>query len=552
MLQSSLTTPTRNPVDANRRALAGQPATGRVADSTGILALTTGISRLLGFVRDILLAQLFGTTMQAEAFVVAFRLPNVLRDLVAEGAMTSAFVPVLSWYRAKRSAEEFWELSHALGTQLLLLLCALGVAGSVAAPLIVRLVAPGFIVEPAKLDLTIRLTRLLFPFITLVGLWAYFMGLLNSLRHFMVPALGSAILNLAMIAGCLWGIRWARPPILAVAISVMIGGVVQWAIQVPVAYRLGWRWRWRRHHAGSREILRLLGPRMVGAAVYQASVFVDTALASLTWIVGPGAVAALYYANRVMQLPLAVFGNAAAQASLPALAEHAAHHHWTAFRATLLSVLSMVGFVIIPSAAGLIALSFPIVQLLFERGAFGRFATQMTAQVLGWYALGLLAYAFSNVLTAAFYAMRETRVPVRLAMEALAANLLLSLALMWPLRLNGLAIAAALSNSLNAYRLLQHMERRLAIPLIRPTAAALGRMTCCAVLMGIGCWVAWRNLAGHGATWVHLLIVVVGSMGFYGGMARLLRIEASSAMWRWIRRHLGLLRGHGHITEASS
>ena len=506
---------------------------GRIARSTGILALSTSLSRLLGFVRDILMARLFGTTLQAQAFVVAFRLPNLLRDLVAEGAVTSAFVPVLSWYRAKGQSEEFWRLSQALGTRLLVLLGVLGLLGWWGAGGIVRLVAPGFAADPEKLALTVRLTRLLFPFITLVGLWAYFMGILNSLRHFTMPALGPAILNLAMIAACLWFVPRTSPGIVALALAVIIGGVIQLAIQVPVAARLGFRWRWRWAHPGAREIMRLLGPRMVGSAVYQASVVVDTALASVGSVVGEGAVAALYFANRLVQLPLAVFGTASAQASLPALSEHAAHHDWAKFRSMLLSVMRMVGFVIVPSAVGLIVLAQPITVGLFERGAFDHRSSLMTSQALMCYALGLFAYALSKVLSGAFYALRQTRIPVRLAAEAVAVNIALSLALMWPLQVSGLALAAALSNSLNAYRLLRHLERQLKGSLLAPMSRALGRMLLASCLMGLGVRLLWQATAVLVPGWLGIMLAILLGVVLYGLACHLLGIEELSTILRW-------------------
>lgn len=510
------------------------PARG-IAHSTGVLAMATGLSRVLGFVRDILLAGLFGTGAQAQAFVVAFRLPNLMRDLVAEGAVTSAFVPVLSWYRAKREPEEFWRLSQALGTRVLLLVCAIGLIGMLVAPQVVGLIAPGFVGDTEKFALTVTLARILFPFIALVGVWAYFMGLLNSLRHFAVPALGPAILNLAMIAACLWGAPRVSPGVLAVAGGVMVGGVIQLAIQVPVAMRLGFRWRWRWVHPGSSEILRLLGPRTVGSAVYQVSILVDTALASLASVVGEGAVAALYFANRMVQLPLAMFGTASAQASLPSLAEQAAHQEWQAFRTTLLSVMRMVGFAMLPSAVGLLALAFPIIGGLFERGQFDHRSTVMTAQALSCYALGLLAYALSKVLTGAFYAMRDTRTPVRLAMEAVAVNVLLSLALMWPLKVSGLALAVALSNSLNACRLMRRMEQRLDGPLLAPLAGPLARMTAASALMGAVCWALWSFVLAGSPAAIGLPLVVLAGVAVYLLACRCLRVQELVTVVRWLK-----------------
>jgi len=508
----------------------------RIARSTGLLAMATGLSRVLGFVRDILIARLFGTTAPAQAFVVAFRLPNLLRDLVAEGAVTSAFVPVLSWYKAKGKMEEFWHLSQALLSQLIVLLCALGLIGVVAAPFIVRLIAPGFAADPEKLALTVLLTRLLFPFITLVGLWAYFMGLLNTLGHFTLPGLGPAILNLAMIVACIWFVPRVHPGVVALAVGVIIGGVIQLIIQVPVALRYGFRWGWRWTHPGSDEILRLLGPRMLGSAVYQANVLIDTMLASLSAVVGEGAVVAVYFANRLVQLPLALFGTASAQASLPALAEQAAHHDMEGFRSTLLSVVRMVGFVILPSAIGLMVLAFPIVGGLFERGAFDHRSTVMTSQAVIFYSLGLLAYAVSKVMTGAFYALRDTWTSVRLAMEAVAVSVLLSLALMWPLKISGLALAAAIANSLNAYRLTRRMERRLGAPLLRPASGPLARMLLASLVMGLGCWFVWHVFASHVRAWVGLVIVILDGVALYVCACRLLRVQELSTAARWLSK----------------
>lgn len=514
----------------------GSSSTGRIARSTGVLAVATAVSRVLGFIRDLLIARLFGTLAEAQAFVVAFRIPNLLRDLVAEGAVTSAFVPVLSGYAATKGREEFWQLAQALGARLVVLVTVIGGLGSLCAPAIVGFTAPGFASDPEKYSLTIRLTRIVFPFITLVGLWAYFMGVLNSLRHFATPALGPAVLNVAMIAACLLIAAHPSAGAMPLAVSVMVGGVVQLLIQLPVAMRLGFRWRWRWTHPGSQEIMRLLGPRIVGSAVYQGSVLIHTALASLGAVVGDGAVAALYFANRLVQLPLALFGTASAQASLPSLAEQAARDDLQGFTATLRSLLRMVALMMFPAAVGLIVLAFPIVGGLFERGAFDHRSTIMTSQALMCYSTGLLAYALSKVLTGAFYALRDTRTPVRLAMEALSLEVVLSVALMWPLKVAGLALAAALATSLNAYRLLRALERRLGAPLLQSVGGGWWRMGAASGLMGLACGAAW-SLGGFAARpVVGLLIVIpVGAIG-YALACRLLKVQELSTALQWLRR----------------
>ncbi len=511
-------------------------ASGRIARSTGLLAGATGLSRVLGFVRDILMARLFGTSPQAQAFVVAFRLPNMLRDLVAEGAVASAIVPGLSRYRMTGDAASFREVSQALFTKLCVLVCAIGALGVLAAPQIVRLVAPGFLADPDKFVLTVRLTRLLFPFITLVGLWAYFMGLLNTLGHFALPALGPAILNLSMIGACLWVVPHSSAGVVALAVSVLIGGVVQLAIQIPLAMRLGFRWRWRWTQPAADGILRRLGPRIVGSAVYQANVLIDTVLASLGHIVGEGAVASLYFANRLVQLPLALFGTASAQASLPSLAEQAAANDLRGMASTLVSVLRMVGFTILPAAVGLIVLAAPIVTGLFERGAFDHRASEMTAQALGYYSLGLLAYAVNKVLTGAFYALQDTRTPVRLAVEVVVMNLFLSLALMWPMKIGGLALAASVTSTINAYRLIRRMERRLSSPLLAPLSGPWCRMAAASALMGLGCWMIWHAGSFETRPVVGLPLVIAAGVGGYVASCWFLRVQELSAAWRWVRK----------------
>lgn len=505
-----------------------------IAKSTTVVASATALSRILGLVRDLLMAQLFGTTAAAQAFVVAFRLPNMLRDLVAEGAMASAVVPVLTQSRTQDSPQEFWRLTQALLTQLFVWLGGLAIVGVLAAPLIVRAMAPGFVDDPEKLALTVTLTRILFPLMLLVGLWAYFMGLLNTLRHFAVPALGPAVLNVAMIVACVWWVPRVEPGIIALAVGVMVGGALQVGLQLPMAWRLGFRYAWRWRHAGSSRVLQLLGPRTVGSAAHQANVLIHTALASLAMIVGEGAVASLYFANRLLQLPLALFGTATAQASLPALSEQAAHADWPAFRSTLLSVLRMTSFIMLPATVGLILLATPIVQGLFERGAFDRWATSMTARALIGYTFGLLAYGCSKLLSGAFYALHDTWTPVRLAIEAVVINIALSLALMGWLQVAGLALASSLASWLNAIRLLRAMERRLAEPLLEPLRLPLLRMGTASLIMGGACWVLWQSVLNMLPAWVGLpAIVLVGVVGYMVGCAAFGVTELATTL-RWL------------------
>ncbi|PIW68698.1 MAG: murein biosynthesis integral membrane protein MurJ, partial [Candidatus Omnitrophica bacterium CG12_big_fil_rev_8_21_14_0_65_42_8] len=285
-----------------------------IIKSAGIIGFATVISRVLGFMRDIIIAKFFGTAKYAEAFVVAFRIPNMLRDLIGEGAANAAFVPVLSEYAVKKK-EEFWELANVILNLLLITLSAITIAGVLASPLIVRLIAPGFLDDPEKFAITVRLTRLMSPYILLIGLTAYMMGVLNSLKHFSMPAFGPCLLNIAIIiCAIIWG-----ESVMGLASGVLIGGVLQLAVQMPVLYKKGFKFSFTRklNHPAANKIGILLLPRMLGSCVYQVNLFINTILASLSGIVGSGGVAALYYANRIFQFPLAIFGIAIAQAILP-------------------------------------------------------------------------------------------------------------------------------------------------------------------------------------------------------------------------------------------
>lgn len=518
-------------------SLAGATRTGaqaRIAASAGAISLATAASRILGFVRDLVIAKLFGAGVQAQAFVVAFRLPNLFRDLVAEGAMTTAVVPVLSAYRATKPPQEFWRLTQAVFIKVLLMVAVLGGLGVVIAPWFVTLMAPGFTGDAEKMALTIRLTRLLFPFIALVGIWAFFCGLLNSLHHFALPALGPAVLNLLMIAGCLWVAPHVHPAVVGLAWAVMLGGAVQLAMLVPPAVARGFRWRWVWRHEGSREVMRLLAPRLVGTAVYQISVLFDTILASLGALAGEGAIVALYLANRLVQLPLALFATASAQASLPTLSEQAAAKDLHTFQETIVHLLRLVAFESLPAAVGLVVLATPIVQLCFERGAFDHSATLMTARTVSCLSIGLMAYAASKVLSGAFYALHDTRTPVRLAMQALLVNMGLAVVLIGPLRIGGVALATALSNSFNAWRLLTTLERKLNLSFLPTLVDPLRRMGLAALLMGGWCWAVWMGWGARMAPLAGLLVVIVSGMLVYGGICRLLGVAELSTVLRWL------------------
>lgn len=417
--------------------------------STGVIGFATALSRALGFIRDIVFANFFGTSMIAQAFVVAFRIPNTLRDLVGEGAMNSAIVPVLSEYKALRDEKEFARASRVLFNISLAVLSVLTVLGIIFSPAIVRVMAPGFMDDPEKFRMTVMLNRIMFPYLVVIGLTAYSMGILNSLKHFAAPAFGPCLMNLILIASTIW--LYPRIGAVGLAIGVLAGGAVQLALNMPFMYGHGIKIRLNEgfRHPAVKRIGKLLMPRALGSAVYQVNIFVDTILASLSSVVGVGAVAALYYANRLIQFPLAIFGLALAQAALPKMSREFASNDMEHMKDTLSFSLRVVFLIMAPASFGLAVLGLPIIRMLFQRGAFTAYSTSITQSALFFYSFGLLAYGGIKLLVAAFYSMHDTRTPVKTAFWAVIMNITLNLILMWPLKLGGLALATSISASFN-------------------------------------------------------------------------------------------------------
>jgi len=459
-----------------------------IAKSAGTIGLATSLSRILGFIRDIVIAKFFGTAIFAQAFVVAFRIPNLLRDLVGEGAMNAAFVPVLTDELTKKGKYEFFRLAQIVLNILFLSLLALTAIGILASPAIIRLIAPGFLADPEKFQITVTLTRALFPFLILVGLWAYAMGVLNSLGHFATPAFGPCVLNLSIILCAIW----FGENVFGLTTGVLAGGVLQLFIQLPPLYRKGWKVRLTKDfvHPKAKRIGILLVPRGLGACVYQVNVFVSTILASLSGIVGEGAVAALYYANRIWQLPLAIFGIAIAQAALPTMSRQAALENIQNLKDTLLFSLRTLFFILVPSSIGLMVLSTPITKLLFERGAFTAYSTQITSNALFFYAVGLVACGGIKALVNAFYSLQDTATPVKTAALSLIVNIVLNLLLMGPLKVGGLALATSLAAIFNCVLLYIFLRKKIGGLGISKILGSLFKILLAGLIMGGLCYFA--------------------------------------------------------------
>lgn len=430
-----------------------------MARSAGVLGGFTLVSRVLGFVRDIMIAKFFGTGAAAEAFVISFKLPNLFRDLLGEGAMNSAIIPVLTDIEKKYGRERVRVLAGSLVCVFVVLLVAVSILGVIGAPWLVRLLAPGFGRSSEEYALTVTLTRILFPFVALIGFAALLMGILNAQNIFAPSAAGPALLNISMIFSLM--VVVPIHGVTSLAYFILLGGIAQILLQLPWVIKSGVLSFKKFIDPALKNIFQLLLPRIWGTAIYQISVFIDTILASFIDIVGSGGQSALYFSSRLFQLPLSVFGVAIAQAALPTLAKHHAEKDEISFVKSLYFAIKIVFYLVLPAAVGLAIFSFPIIRILLERGEFGSYSTHITSSALMFYTLGLPACGLIKILVSAFYALHDTRTPVKTASMSLIINVVCNLLLMHWLKIGGLALATSIAATFNAVLLYQALSRKL-------------------------------------------------------------------------------------------
>jgi putative peptidoglycan lipid II flippase len=427
--------------------------------STLTVSAWTTLSRILGLVRDIVIARAFGASLEMDAFIVAFRIPNFLRRLFAEGGFSQAFVPVLAEYRETRSHEEVRALVDRTATTLTATLLLVSAAGVVLAPLFILVFAPGFLDELEKRELATAMLRITFPYLLFISLTALAGGVLNTYRRFAVPAFTPVLLNLSLIGATLWLAPRFSEPVVALAWGVFIAGVVQLLFQLPFLFRLRLvpRLRTGGDTEGVRRILRLMLPTLFAVSVTQINLLVDTLIASF---LATGSISWLYYSDRLVEFPLGVFGIALATVIMPALAADFARGSPESYSATLDWALRWVFLISIPAAFGLGMLAGPALATLFEYRTFGAFDVSMAARSLLAFALGLPAFVLIKVLSSAFFSRQDTATPVRAAVIAMVSNVALNIALVVPLAHAGLALATSLSAYINAGILYRELRRR--------------------------------------------------------------------------------------------
>ena len=462
----------------------------------GVVGATTMVSRVLGFVRDVVIAQVFGASVGADAFFVAFRIPNFLRRLFAEGAFAQAFVPILSEYRAQRHTDEVRDLASHVSGALLGVLTVVTVVGVAAAPALIAIFAPGFVSDPVKYALAVEMVRITFPYVLFISIVAFAGGILNTYGRFMVPAFTPVLLNVCLVSAALWLAPVLDVPIVALAWGVLAAGIVQLAFQFPFLAALGMlvRPRLRRAHDGVARVISLIIPAVFGVSVSQINLLVDTMIASF---LVTGSVSWLYFSDRMIEFPLGVFGIALATVILPYLSRQHADASPASFSDTLDWALRLVVLIATPAALGLGLLATPILTTLFHYGEFSAHDVEMAARSLLAFAAGLLAFVAVKVLATGYFSRQDMRTPVRVGVVAMLSNIVLNLALVVPLAHAGLALATTLSAFLNAGLLLRGL---IAHGVFRPLPGwgrFIARVVVGNLILGAGLWAA----RGEPAVW---------------------------------------------------
>ena len=479
----------------------------------------TLISRLLGFVRDLVLAHLFGADGKTDAFFVVFKIPNFMRRLFADGAFANAFVPVLAEFRVKNSFAELRLLVDRMAGTLGVTMLALTLFAVVATPLLVMLFAPGFIGYPDKQALTVEMLRLVFPYLLFISLTAFAGSILYAYNRFAVPAFTPVLLNLSLISCALWLSPQMTEPVVALAWGVLIAGVAQLTFQLPFLNKLGLLPRPAIDFSdpGVKRVFVLLGPALIGVSVTQINLLLDTLFATF---LADGSVSWLYYSDRLMEFPLGVLGIALATVILPSLSHRHAQASPEGFSHAIDWGLRWVLLLGMPAGLGLLLLAEPIIATLFESPVFDAEDIMMAGRSLTAYALGLVGFIMVKVLAPAFYARQDTRTPVRIAFIALFANLLLNLVLMFPLAHAGLALATTLSAMLNALLLLRALRSQgiytpvpgWSVRMLRVVIACL--VMAVLVIYGVSTGETWLEMARWERVWRLLLLIVTAAGGY--------------------------------------
>jgi putative peptidoglycan lipid II flippase len=570
-----------DPSDQEETVETEQPKQQSVARSAGIVSIAVMFSRVLGLVRETIFARYFGAGFLYDAFIVGFRIPNLLRDLFAEGALSAAFVKVFTDYQLKNSEKEAWRLASLVFNCLAVVLSVITILGILLSPLFVRLITYNYLGDPShyypaeKAALATTLMQIMFPFILLVALAALAMGVLNTKGRFGIPASASTAFNIASIifglifafwlSGGVWerstdklvvpsdAAQWA---IIGMSIGTLVGGAAQLVVQIPSLFKVGFRFSLDLNFRdeGVRRVMRLMGPAIIGTGAIQVKVLVDTVVASGI----DGGASWLSYAFRLMQFPIGVFGVAIGTAAIPTLSRLASEENTVKFRNTLADAIKLVFLLAIPSACGLIVLSDPIISLIYQRGEFDAFDTNMTGWALAAYSIGLAGYAAIKVLSPAFYALDDAKTPMYISLVSILVHVPASFGLMQllstvgvsPERPNGfghagVALATSIVATVNFAALAYYMRRRIKRLNGRDIFASLVKIVTASAAMsaiGYGSYYLLTNYFGDKSLLIRLVeaFVPIGLAGLtFIVTAKLLRIGELEKIYNGLARKLG-------------
>ncbi len=501
------------------------------AMAAGKVSVAVFISRILGLVREQVMAAVFGADLLMDAWLVAFRIPSMLRDLFAEGALSSAFVPTFTAALRQEGRERSWQLANLVFSTLLVVLGLMGVLLLLFSDLFVYLLAGGFSQIPGKVEVTSTMLRILSPFILLVAGASVAMGILNAHDRYFLPALAPASFNVCVILAGLfltpWFRAWNTVGIYAVAVGAVLGGLAQLAVQLPLLRRLGFGFRFRLDFGdpGIRRLGRLLAPAVIGVSAVQITVLINTQIAAL---LGDGPISWLSYAFRVVYLPIGLFGVAVGVVNLREVSAYAAHQQWDELKATVANSLKLIAVLALPSTLGLWALAEPITRVLYQRGAFTSQDTSNTAQALIFYGIGLFAYSCVKVYAPTFYALDDTRTPVRISLAAVLVNLVVNVLFVFLLlpesiAFAGLALGTSLGVTFNTLMLARSFAARFGSLREHRVGEVIAKTLLASAAMGL------LVHAGHG--WLEQAVGVTGEVGRL--LVLVVSIAAGALLYFW-------------------
>jgi putative peptidoglycan lipid II flippase len=501
-----------------------------ILKSATIISLVTIVSRVLGYVRDQRITLLLGTTLSADAYVLAYRIPNLFRRLVAEGSMTASFIPVFSGYMQEKSREEVWSFANRLFWTLALVAAVITILGMVFSPAVVQLFSGANVARDQAVDLN----RIIFPYLFFIALAALAMGILNCFHIFGLPAATPVLLNIATILFSV-GIVWHhfKDAATSLAVGVLVGGVLQFLIQVPTLVQRGMKFDFgiSFSHPAIRDVARLMIPRLFGIGIGQINLLIDTKFATAARMPA-GSLAALYVADRVMELVLGGYAIAVATAILPMMSHQAAAKDFESLKKTLSFSVRIVAFITIPAALGLMILREPIIRVLFQHGQFIAASTRLTARALLYYAIGLPALATVKLVVPAFYSTRDTKTPVIVASISLVINIVLNVLFLQAffnrVQNGGPALATALATFFDFFALLVIFRLRYGSMGTMDILRSFAKISLCSGIMGVACWIGnyYTAFTAHSRLSIQVLVfasLIIGATVLYLALAWIFR-----------------------------